>query len=406
MFRRIVVDNFKSFKHAEFNLTEGNIGRANNMALLFGANGGGKSNIMYSIIFLKESLKTLADRGVDVRQMAEVSRNWGSDGNMSMEYSFSNGAEDGEYLLEFDSENRLVREKLDYTINKNPGNIFDIRIEDGMRMCEFSRQLFKTALFRDIMENDIEKWWGDHTFLSIIFKQASESRKEYLSEMLGTGILGVVKYIDDIQVCRPGMDNMGCGLFKYDPFEGVVPRGDARSIEKFADVAGFFISSTYDDIVGIDLESWIDGNMMHYRMNVVREFDGERYVCPAKKECTGVKEALRILPALMCCANGGTALVDNIEFGLHEAVLKNIFDNCLAGISGQLITASTATILLENSNPHHVFVVKDGTVTPFPQIERTQKNHNNRNRYLKGVFGALPEPAPVDLCELSEQFMK
>lgn len=406
MFRRIVVDNFKSFEHAEFNLTEGNVGRANNMALLFGANGGGKSNMMQSVVFLKESIETLTVSGNKIGKMAEKARRWGSKGNMALTFAFTNGAEDGEYVLEFDSENRLIREKLDYTINKNTGNIFDIHVDGETRECEFSRQLFKTSIYRDIIENEISRRWGDHTLLAILSRDIADSKPEYTAEMIGTGVVGVLKYFEQIRVCRPCMDNLGTGLFKYDPYEGVAPKEDAQTVKKFADVAGFFISSTYDDIAGIELSTWIDGDDMHYRMDVVRECDGEKYLCPAKEECSGVKEALRILPALMYCANGGTSLVDNIEFGLHESVLKNIFDNCLAGISGQLIAASTATILLENSNPHHVFVVRDGCITPFPQIERTQKNHNNRNRYLKGVFGALPEPAPVDLCELSEQFMK
>ena len=141
MFRRISLANFKSFRKMDFDLTEGNIGKANNLALIYGTNGSGKSNLMDAVAFLKMSSHTIDGDSPDVSKLAASVRAKGSEGPMALEFRFTNGSEDGEYLMEFDPDGNLIREKLDYTINKNAGNIFEISAENGNPTAIYSRPL-------------------------------------------------------------------------------------------------------------------------------------------------------------------------------------------------------------------------------------------------------------------------
>ncbi len=401
MFRKIALENFKSFRRMEFNLTEGNVGKANNLALIYGTNGSGKSSLIDAIVFLKLSVDTLGRTGYesDLCEMASSVRTIGSEGDMKLCFMFTNKSEDGEYLMEFDEDGTLVREKLDYTINKNAGNIFDLSYDGNGDIADsYSRQLFKTSASKDIIENEVRKHWGRHTFLSIIKSEMTESEDGYLDEILGTGIKDVVDYIDSIIVSRPGYENMGPTSVDMFPEGGIMDAAEEEALGSFEKAAGGFVKSAFDGIAGLRYDTEADGDEVAYWLNVEKA-DGT--ILPIDDECQGVREMVRILPALLTGSAGGVAFMDNMEFGMHEVLLDSVFNSCLSKAKGQIVATTHDTILLENANPHSIFMAKEGKIIPITEIERTQRNHNNRNRYFKGVFGAIPDPKPADLVELA-----
>ena len=392
MFRRILLENFKTFGKTELDFTDGNLGRANHIALLYGPNGSGKSSIIDAVAFLKLSALTL-DAETDVRELASSARRYGSEGPMSLHYWFTNDHEDGEYLMEFDPEGNLIRERLDYTINKNSGCIYDLRAEGEDRMV-FSRQLFKSVAAKDAFEYEVRKNWGRHTFLSILWREQKECGRRELSELLGTGVLDFIRYVDEIVICRPGYENLGPRQVDRCPESGI--GGDEDSLEGFAAAADAFLPSMFKGVTSARYQSSDDGS---YMMVIGKE--GTDAEIPLEEESQGIREAVRILPGLLKTAGGGVALIDDVEHCIHELVLKTIFEKCLPEAPGQIIAATHSTVLLEEASPRNVFMVDDGRIVPITSIERTQKNHNNRTRYFKGVFGALPDPAPVDLIGLA-----
>jgi hypothetical protein len=404
MFRRISLANFKSFRKMDFDLTEGNIGKANNLALIYGTNGSGKSNLMDAVAFLKMSSHTIDGDSPDVSELAASVRAKGSEGPMALEFRFTNGSEDGEYLMEFDPDGNLIREKLDYTINKNAGNIFEISAENGNPTAIYSRQLYKNGPSKGIMDHGIVKYWGKHTFLSILRNEMSGLNPEYLDQLLGTGIMDVLDYLDGILICRPGLESLGGTVIDRMPDAGVIDSSETDSLSAFAEAAEAFLSSAFGDVSGVRYETEDDGQTTAYMMMVTRKDANGEIEVPIEDECLGVREAVRILPALLKGAGGGVALVDDIEYGFHEVILDNIFCIGLNGMEGQLIASTHDTIMLESANPRSVFMAKNGKIIPITEIERTQRNHNNRNRYFKGVFGAIPKSEPANLADLASKY--
>ena len=61
MFTKITLKNFRSFDHIEFNLKDKN-NIAKNIAIIYGENGSGKSNLMSAFVLLSELLETLNAR--------------------------------------------------------------------------------------------------------------------------------------------------------------------------------------------------------------------------------------------------------------------------------------------------------------------------------------------------------
>ena len=170
----------------------------------------------------------------------------------------------------------------------------------------FSRQLFKSVAAKDAFEYEVRKNWGRHTFLSILWRELKECGKEELSELLGTGVLDFVGYVDGIVVCRPGYENLGPRQVDRCPESGA--DGDADSLEGFASAADAFLPSMFSGVTSARYESFGDGS---YAMVVGKE--GTDAEIPLEEESQGVRETVRILPGLLKAAGGGVALIDDVE---------------------------------------------------------------------------------------------
>ena len=75
--------------------------------------------------------------------------------------------------------------------------------------------------------------------------------------------------------------------------------------------------------------------------------------------------------------------------------MKDIMAEIKETFKGQFIATTHNTSLLEITEPRSAFMIQvDGLaykrILPISRIERTQKNHNNRDRYMKGMFAAVP----------------
>ena len=70
MFTKITLENFRSFDHIELDLTEkGNT--AKHLAILYGENGAGKSNLMSAFVLLPELTRTMDARAAYERILAQ-----------------------------------------------------------------------------------------------------------------------------------------------------------------------------------------------------------------------------------------------------------------------------------------------------------------------------------------------
>ena len=70
MFTKIRLHNFRSFGDIEFDLTKKN-GEAKTLAVVFGENGAGKSNLMSAFVLLHELFSTMDVRDIYVELLAQ-----------------------------------------------------------------------------------------------------------------------------------------------------------------------------------------------------------------------------------------------------------------------------------------------------------------------------------------------
>ena len=106
-----------------------------------------------------------------------------------MEYGFQIGKYEGYYVLSF--EEKFVYEKLYYFTGKQRGTLFEIKFDKGKIATIFSNKLFTNKKVEEEIRDEIDKYWGKHTFLSILNKERNEKNKQYIDD-------NYLKYVFDI----------------------------------------------------------------------------------------------------------------------------------------------------------------------------------------------------------------
>ncbi len=202
MFTYIRLKNFMSLKDVTFNLKNGSKG-AKSFVAVYGENGSGKSNFVYSINLLRQSIdsfemsadmekmkelvrekelpKRLLDRimgNADILNITGGCRMAECDEETSIEYGFQIGKHEGYYIMSFAE--RFVYEKLYYFIVKQSVTLFEIKLIDGKILPVFSNKLFADHKVEDEIRDEVDKYWGKHTFLSILNRERSEKNEQYI----------------------------------------------------------------------------------------------------------------------------------------------------------------------------------------------------------------------------------
>ena len=152
MFTKVFLKNYRSFDEFELNLM-GKNGNPKNLAIIYGENGAGKSNIMSAFVLLSELQQTMNVRDMyenllnqeavfsdekverlmkqrliaglrDIQAIISDYRMIGSEDSIVAEYEFRIGENTGRYRVEL-GQNEIVYEKLEYLLTKRRGIHFE-----------------------------------------------------------------------------------------------------------------------------------------------------------------------------------------------------------------------------------------------------------------------------------------
>ena len=103
---------------------------------------------------------------------------------------------------------------------------------------------------------------------------------------------------------------------------------------------------------------------------------------------------------------GETVIIDEIDNGIHDLLMKNIIMSIKDEITGQLIITTHNTLLLEVLPKESIYILTTNysgnkTINSIKDYDvRVQKNNNARTLYLKGLFGGIPTTNYIDFEEI------
>lgn len=274
MFTYVKLKNYKSLVDLTVDLcTKNNIPK--NFICIYGANGSGKTNFSSVFKTLSDTLKTLQIRDIRERILSEremgknIDNNYlrfiyndisniiaenktiNSTENMILEFGFLIDEKPGCYQIEFDNE-RIVHEKLEYTLAKNRGCYFELS-DSEIKINNF---IFINSNYKkDFLEN-IKKFWGKHSVLSILLYDMEDKADGYLKDQLHQNLFNVLRFFNNIS-CRIigqsySLNQISSSYLSNINFdEGRIPLAEEPMLDQIRNYIQWFFTNTYKDIVGV-----------------------------------------------------------------------------------------------------------------------------------------------------------
>lgn len=433
MFKTIELTNYRVFDHVVFDLT-GPKDSALDYAVVYGRNASGKTALINSVEFLKtasisfsilmDSLEAInpsdmdrvfAENGglrvavKDISAFARTNVMEQAESPMSMYYRFEVDGRDAEYTMEFSQDGgRLISEHLRYVSPKaRTVEYYSVEERDGLPHTSFNDRVFPGSDFRDWVESQAEQWWGRQTLLSIVMYGALIRNRPYMEREMPC-LMKVVDYLDQLNSSMSGFGGEAGGEIERSPMHGWIGSGDVRVLEAFEAALDRFMTRVDPDLESVGYEMRDSGSgRMEYTLFFDRRIAGKVRRIRYAEESSGVRKLVRLFPRLLGCANGRVAFIDEMDTGIHDKLMRDLFRQVLPDMRGQLVVSVQNTYLLEDLDPRKVFIIgvdMDGVrrIRTISDITRTRTNNNNRDRYMRGDLGGVPYIACVDMENIAE----
>ena len=219
MFTYVKAKNFKSLKDIEFNLNKTKT-KTNQFISIYGENGIGKTNIVELFKFLQQSAMARAidiamnklpkeffemqeemedKMPTEIRQIFQLSldlkeyRMLDEKGETEIEYGFKINNKEGFYYIKFNDE--IIEEKLYYMAGKQRAYLFELKKEDGKIIKTLNKNIFMNNKYNGELIDEIDKYWGKYSFLSLLSFEMVEKNKEYIDTNISKNIIEIIDKI-------------------------------------------------------------------------------------------------------------------------------------------------------------------------------------------------------------------
>ena len=436
MFTYIKAKNFKSLKNIEFNLKRTkNI--TNDFIAIYGENGSGKTNLVELFKFLQQmtiartfdvswnmlpkEFFDLKDKMVDKVPMEmkpiweltlnlEEYRMLKEEEDTEIEYGFKINGKEGFYSVKFNKE--IVEEKLYFFVNKQNGYYFKLSKNGKEIQKELNNNIFVNEKYNKELEDNIEKYWGKYSFLSLLTFEMKEKNEEFIVNNISFKLFEIINKLTSMTVhvnkwfLKFIPDNYIRKLALLDLKEGIVSKDRIDQIKKYEEVLNIFFTQAYADIKSVKYTIEEKEDKIKYRLYFNKIIGGDLKSIPIQLESEGTKRIVEEFDTLIGAIMGETVVIDEIDNGIHDLLMKNIILSIKDEITGQLIITTHNTLLLEILPKECIYILStdyegNKNINTIKEYGiKIQKNHNARDLYFKGLFGGIPTTSYVDFEEI------
>ncbi len=436
MFTYVKAKNFKSLKDIEFNLNKTKT-KTNQFISIYGENGSGKTNIVELFKFLQQSAMARAidiamnklpkeffemqeemedKMPTEIRQIFQLSldlkeyRMLDEKGETEIEYGFKINNKEGFYYIKFNDE--IIEEKLYYMAGKQRAYLFELKKEDGKIIKTLNKNIFMNNKYNGELIDEIDKYWGKYSFLSLLSFEMVEKNKEYIDTNISKNIIEIIDKIWKMAVhVDKGISKIMPNIFKkvqkLDNIQkGYIEKNKFNELNKYENILNIFFTQAYADIKEVKYNITEKENKIYYELYFNKMIGGEIKAIPSKMESEGTRRILNQFDTLIGSLLGETVIIDEIDNGIHDVLMKNIIMSIKDEITGQLIITTHNTLLLEILPKEYIYILStdyngNKTINSIKDYEiKIQKNNNARDLYFKEVFGGIPTTDYIDFEEI------
>ena len=436
MFTYVKAKNFKSLKDIEFNLNKTKT-KTNQFISIYGENGSGKTNIVELFKFLQQSAmaraidiamnklpkeffkmqEEMADSmPIEIRQIFQLSldlreyRMLDEKEETEIEYGFKINNKEGFYYIKFNNE--IIEEKLYYIAGKQRAYLFELKKEDNKIIKTLNKNIFMNDKYNEELIDEIDKYWGKYSFLSLLSFEMVEKNKEYIDNNISKNIAEVIDQIwtMTVHVDKGTLKIMPANFVKVGKLDniqrGYVEKEKLSELKRYENILNIFFTQAYADIKEVKYNITEKEDEIYYELYFNKMIGGKIKAIPSKMESEGTRRILNQFDTLIGSLLGETVIIDEIDNGIHDVLMKNIIMSIKDEITGQLIITTHNTLLLEILPKEYIYILStdyngNKTINSINDYEiKVQKNNNARDLYFKGVFGGIPTTDYINFEEI------
>ena len=439
MFTYIKLKNYKSLIELEVDLTKKE-NTPKKLISIYGENGIGKSNFVDSFYTLKkivstrtvnEKIRILTEKQKELQtddfdkalyffgQLGSIIKNGffsnsidiinecktiDSKDNMIIEVGFKIKSKSGIYCIETDNTD-IISEKLDFTLNKNKVNFFEITKKEKY----LNESVFIDNEYKKEILSIVEKYWGKHSLLSLIAYEIEDKKENYVKKKIFNGIFEVINFFSSLSILSRNKLEVFKDIEEEKLFYGTISANEEKKLINIENVINTFFTALFSDIKQAYYKKKVDRDEINYILCFKKNIYNKLIDIEYNRESTGTKNILKILPYLISAAKGKTVIIDEIDNGIHDLLILKILENLSEDLKGQLIITTHNTLLLEEEfikDSIYIFKVDENANKKLLSLNkfegRIHPNLSIRKRYLKGLYGGIPFPMDIDFNELIE----
>ena len=437
MFTYVKLKNYKSLVDFEVDLTD-NKKNTKKFIIIYGENGAGKTNFINAFSTLSETINTkiyknlidkFIEKNLDKKDNVEIlnefiknnlrniediindAKTIDSKENMSLEFGFRLNGKDGKYYIEM-GKNSIVRENLEYVLSKNKTQYFDI----SNKKIYINKSLFNSNKYFVEISDLIDKFWGKHSFLSIILSEMIDKNESYIYTNIPKKLKNIIEYFLSLTT------HIGDEIINYksniDFHSGSINKNSKELLDfldSFETYIDMFFTDLYSDIKQVFYKKeYIDDDIIDYKLFVKKQIYGKLIDIDFSLESGGTKKLAKFAFILYRYLNKNrVALIDELDSGIHDflfsCILKDLYLYLYNKMKGQLIITTHNTTLLETEiKKDYIYLFNIDSngkkiLIPITEYEREHPNTNFRKRYLKGLYGGIPMIDNIDFDDLLNQ---
>lgn len=435
MFTYVKLKNYKSLVDFEVDLTDSK-NNPKKMVIIYGENGAGKTNFINAFSTLSETINTkiyknlidkFIEKNLDKKDNLEIlnefiknnlrsiediindAKTIDSKENMSLEFGFRLNGKDGKYYIEM-GKNSIVRENLEYVLSKNKTQYFDI----SNKKIYINKSLFNSNKYFVEISDLIDKFWGKHSFLSIILSEMVDKNESYIYTNIPKKLKNIIEYFLSLTT------HIGDEIIRYK--SNIDFRSDSINknskelldfLDSFETYLDIFFTDLYSDIKQVFYKKeYRDDDIIDYKLFVKKQIYGKLIDIDFSLESSGTRKLAQFAFILYRYLNKNrVALIDELDSGIHDflfsCVLKDLY--LYHKMKGQLIITTHNTTLLETEiKKDYIYLFNIDSngkkiLIPITEYEREHPNTNFRKRYLKGLYGGIPMIDDIDFDDILNQ---
>lgn len=443
MFTKITLENFRSFDHIVFDLTEkGNVPK--HLAVLYGENGAGKSNLMSAFVLLPELTRTMDVRDAyerlltrdaifqdekmekvmreqmrhslrDMSAIIKAYRMIDCEDPIVAEYEFNINGNNGCYRVEF-GQDEIVHERLEYVLNRRRGLYFDCS-SDGILINDTVIQGTNGKDFLVDVKETAKRYWGKHSLLAILLYEMKDKSNAFGRDNVTENFNTVLREFRGLS-CAVSMGNKSWeGLSSKlqvlkRPLQGHLSLRRETELDYASDFFTQLFTSVDLSVRKIFYKKEFHDDEIYYKLIEEKYIAGNYRRIDFERESAGNCQLLNISCYLLTACMGGVVILDEAEANIHDLLFQKLLEEIRPILKGQVIMTTHNTMLMEASfareatyilsvDPDNPSDKKIRCISDYRK--RTYAANNIRNKYLNCEYGGVPELRQTEFQESIEK---